>query len=363
MKTNPLIILAIVAFLPLGIQAQSLVDKYKRQTTSPREYVCFKTSEPLKIDGKLTETAWQKAAETAPFEDISGEGFAIPKYETRARMLWDDNYLYIGAVLEEDNIKALLNQRDTIIYYDNDFEVFIDPDGDGVNYFEIETNAKATLFDLMLDKPYRSNGNFVLQWNCPGIQLAVHNEGTLNNDKDKDSYWSVEMAIPYQAITLNFDKPLKAGNVWRINFSRVEWLKKGGPEENWVWSATGKIDMHMPERWGYLYFTDSLVGTNPGTLTNPYNKDIYKVLWALFYAEKDYYETHKYFAASVDALGLTAADKALLPDGCVVEVEGAKRQFMITITDVAAKQRYSVNNDGKFSLEAADHVESFFNPQ
>ena len=39
-------------------------------------------------------------------------------------MLWDDNYLYVGAVLQEDDIKAKLSQQDTIIYYDNDFEVF-----------------------------------------------------------------------------------------------------------------------------------------------------------------------------------------------------------------------------------------------
>ena len=70
------------------------------------------------------------------------------------------------------------------------------------------------------------------------------------------------MAIPHQALTMNFNNPLKAGNTWRINFSRVQWLKPNGPEENWVWSATGKIDMHMPDRWGYLYFSDSRVGTD-----------------------------------------------------------------------------------------------------
>ena len=79
---------------------------------------------------------------------------------------------------QEDDIKAKLNQRDTIIYYDNDFEVFLDPDCDGQNYFEIETNAKAVIFDLMLDKPYRSGGNFVIQWDCPGLQLAVHRDRT-----------------------------------------------------------------------------------------------------------------------------------------------------------------------------------------
>jgi hypothetical protein len=41
---------------------------------------------------------------------------------------------------------------------------------------------------------------------------------------------------------------------WKIGFSRVEWLKAGGPEENWVWNPTGMVDMHQPERWGVLHF-------------------------------------------------------------------------------------------------------------
>ena len=46
------------------------------------------------------------------------------------------------STLQEDDIKAKLNQRDTIIYHDNDFEVFLDPDCDGQNYFEIELMQK-----------------------------------------------------------------------------------------------------------------------------------------------------------------------------------------------------------------------------
>lgn len=90
-------------------------------------------------------------------------------YDTKAHLLWDDEYLYISAVLEEPNIVANLTQRDTIIYHDNDFEVFLDPTGDGQNYFEIENNARGVIFDLMLDRAYRSGGNFHIQWDCPGL--------------------------------------------------------------------------------------------------------------------------------------------------------------------------------------------------
>ena len=274
-------------------QATCVFDKYERYLVEPRSYVAYRTEGALKIDGKLNEASWEKAESTQDFEDISGKGFDTPKYKTTAKMLWDDDYLCVGAVLEEPNIVAKLTQRDTIIYYDNDFEVFIDPDNDAHNYFEIEVNAKNVLFDLILEKPYRVGGDFLLQWDCPGIQSAIHIEGTLNNPKDTDKFWSVEMAIPRQALTLSFNNLLKAGNTWRINFSRVEWLKK--PEENWVWSATGRIDMHMPERWGYLYLSGKTVGTEKEEMVYPHDMDVYKKMWAVFYAQQDSYnETKKY---------------------------------------------------------------------
>lgn len=94
----------------------------------------------------------------------------------------------------------------------------------------------------------------MVQWDCPGLKLAIHREGTLNKSKDKDKYWSVEMAIPHKALTMNFNNPLKAGNCWRINFSRVQWLKAGGPEENWVWTPTGKVDMPHAGSLGIFVF-------------------------------------------------------------------------------------------------------------
>ena len=169
-KMKKLIYTLLLLLVTFPAMAQSLFEQYERFLTEPRTYVCYRPDGKLKIDGKLNESSWKKAAPTAPFVDISGEGFPTPKYETTAKMLWDDEYLYVGAVLQEEDIKARLTQRDTIIYYDNDFEVFIDPDSDGHNYFEIETNARGVIFDLMLDKPYRSGGNFMVQWDCPRIE-------------------------------------------------------------------------------------------------------------------------------------------------------------------------------------------------
>ena len=322
---------------------QSVFEKYERYLVEPRSYICYRTDGKLKIDGKLDESSWQKAPSTEEYEDISGAGFATPKYKTTSKMLWDDDYLYVGAILEEPNIVANLTQRDTIIYYDNDFEVFIDPDNDGHNYFEIEVNAKNVLFDLMLDKPYRVGGDFFLQWDCPGIQSAIYIDGTLNNPKDTDKMWSVEMAIPRQALTLSFNNLLKAGNTWRINFSRVEWLKK--PEENWVWNATGRIDMHMPDRWGYLHFSDNKVATEETAMVYPHDMEIYKLMWAIFYAQQDYKNENGKFASLNEIPGLSAEMKQK------VSMEATTNAYQIRAEVPAEGKVYILNEEGCFKKE------------
>lgn len=341
----------IALFACFSLPAQSLYSKHARTLTLPDGYVCYRTAGKLKIDGKLDEASWKAAQPTSTFADISGEGFAKPKYETHAKMLWDDEYLYVAATLKEDDIKARLTQRDTIIYYDNDFEVFLDPDGDGHNYFEIETNARGVIFDLMLDKPYRNGGNFMLQWDCPGLKLAVHCDGTLNNSKDTDKQWTVEMAIPYKALALNFDNPLKAGNYWRINFSRVEWLKVGGREENWVWVPTGKIDMHMPDRWGFLYFSDNTVGQSQEVFKYPYNMAAYKLLWAMFYAQQENYAKEKRYLHSKGSFLLTDTELKDLSEDVDVSIDAASNTYEMSIYIPQEKTRYIINNEGKFRRE------------
>ena len=109
-------------------------------------------------------------------------------------MGWDDQYFYVGAEMEEPHVWGTIRERNAVMFHDNDFEVFIDPDGDGLNYYEFEMNAFGTIWELSLPKPYGEGGVPVLGCNLAGLRRAVHVRGPVNNPSRKNDGWSVEIA-------------------------------------------------------------------------------------------------------------------------------------------------------------------------
>ena len=335
----------ICLFVSATAWSQPLMSRYASQLTEPHTYAAYRTRGKIKVDGKLSEKDWERAVPSEAIADISGPGFPKPTKETHVKMLWDDDYLYIGAMLEEDNIVGNLKQRDTIIWKQNDFEIFIDPDGDGVNYFEIETNVRGTLLDLIMDKPYRSGGNFYSPWDCKDIRVAVYCKGTVGKSSDKDQYWTVEAAIPRKSLMWGFTDP-DTLPYWRVNFSRVEWLHSDR-EENWVWSPTGKVDMHMPERWGFVVFVNAPVGSKTAAAPVALDMDAYKLLWAMFYAQLDAKEQTGRYLSSESDFGMTADERT---KALKIEVETMSEGFLLKVIPRGARVQYCVDQDGRFTV-------------
>ncbi|HUC84379.1 MAG TPA: sugar-binding protein, partial [Candidatus Acidoferrales bacterium] len=272
---------------------------------------------PITIDGKLDEPAWNNAPWTDDFVDIQGAARPAPRFHTRAKLLWDDQYLYIAAELEEPHVWATLTNHDSVIFNDPDFEVFMDPKGETQPYYEFEMNALNTTWDLMLTKPYLDGGEPHNEWEIPGAKTAVQIRGTLNNPADLDQGWTVEIAFPWTVLSARarHPGPPTEGEQWRIDFSRVEWqitITNGGyqkvpdtPEDNWVWSPTGVIDMHRPEMWGLLQFTSRPPAENVPAAAIP-GKPARDLALGIYYAEFDFWKQHKAWATNFAQLGWTA---------------------------------------------------------
>ena len=221
----------------------------------PLAYDIRYTATPIVIDGQLNDAAWSKAPWSSDFIDITADPAKAPVYRTRYKMLWDDHYLYIAAELQEPNVHATLTEHDSVIFHDDDFEVFVKPVTTDEPYYEFEMNALNTTWDLYLNKPYPMGGKADNSWEATGLKSAVHVNGTLNKADDTDKGWTLEIALPLDAFASRQPVPMPVdGTEWRMNFSRVEHLDGHPREENWVWTPQGAINMHIPEHWGYVRF-------------------------------------------------------------------------------------------------------------
>jgi hypothetical protein len=264
-------------------------------------YLVHRVSRPLDLDGSLQDPAWGLAPKSPPFVDMaSGEPAPL---ETRAAVLWDEACLYIGFWIEEPHPRAEQTERDSIIFRENDVEVFIDG---GDCYYEFEVNALGTIYEVFFiwRDAYRRGGRFdlpefdlinraafsfagdfdrtpehfwrgthprgprwaFLDWDFPGLRWAVQVDGRLNDPAHRSRGWTVEIAFPWAGMAhLAGGRPVppREGDVWRLFLGRFQNFHVGGRKVQaaWCWTPHGVSDTHQPERFTPLTFTTRVVGT------------------------------------------------------------------------------------------------------
>ncbi len=297
---------------------------------APERYVIYRAAGPIEVDGELSEPSWQAIEWTRGFRDIQGPSQPEPRHRTVVQMLWDDDFLYIGAFLQEPHLSASLTERDSVIFADdNDFEVFIDPDGDTQDYFELEMNALNTVWDLLLVRPYRDGGPAVSAWDIRGLKTAVALKGTLNDPSDLDKAWTIEIAVPFAALReciAGLPPRPEAGDQWRMQFSRVEWrfraengayvkMKDAAtgrplPEDNWTWTPQGPINIHYPEMWGFVQFSGKTAGRARDKFVERPEESVKWALRKIYYRERGRAAEGQAFTDDLAALRL-AGDKQL----------------------------------------------------
>lgn len=262
--------------------------------SSKWHYAAYRASSPIKVDGMLDEPAWKSVLPTPVFADIvSG---AAPQYAAKAKIVWDDTCLYFAFEVEDPNIWArkiirddpMANQNPGCIvgykadpklaggwtgYEENFVKVYIDPDGDGKHYIELHVSPLGKICDKWQVAPSRRSTrarlgmsekhNFPhVDWNCPGLKVAVHSTGSINDPYDVDKGWTAEIAVPFKSIEevaacrkSSRTFPPTVNEIWRIHLGRrFRANPKTAAVHYWTWPVIGALNCHEPDRWGYVTF-------------------------------------------------------------------------------------------------------------
>jgi len=210
-------------------------------------YEVLRSATSIRVDGRLTESFWAKVSGVSLVNNLDG---SPGTYQTEAKVLYDDNFLYVAFRSADSNIWATYKQRDRHLWDEEVVEVFVQADPEQSNYLEFEVNPLGTMLDIyLLDirKPLHYQS-----WNSEKLKWGVHVNGTVDG-KSGDLEWTCEIAIPMEDIVMASHLPPRAGDRWRMNLYRME--QKPVPALL-AWSPTFKDDFHLPDKFGEIVFTD-----------------------------------------------------------------------------------------------------------
>jgi Carbohydrate family 9 binding domain-like len=214
---------ALLFVLLLGLVAS--VSRGASPLVLPAEHECRRAIRPIKLDGKADEPAWQQAVVIDSFAAFWAK--RPGKTATKARLLWDDQYLYFHAEMEDADLYADERKTNGHLWANDVFELFFKPSDQSHAYYEFQINPlNAQLHCFM---PSRGAGGMQRAMSSPAdakfnMKTAVLLRGTLNNWRDNDTGWSVEGRIPWQDFHHTNGGPT-VGDTWRFALCRYDYSK------------------------------------------------------------------------------------------------------------------------------------------
>lgn len=226
----------ISVFLALCFPEEALTD-------SGAEYSIIKVTLPPKIDGKLDDAIW-KYAEPAEI-GLTDQGGKVTKMSV-AYGVYDDSYLYFAFHrMDKDvgKLEADAKGRDSSVWDDDEFELFIDTNHDHKTYWQLCVNTVNEIFDC-------EN----IGANCDSATNADWETAVTVGAKED---WFLEVKIGYQDLDVK-EKP-KPGDVWGVNFCGHV---KSGIDEWVTWSDIG-ASFHTPAGFGNMTFSSKAASVKP----------------------------------------------------------------------------------------------------
>lgn len=187
------------------------------------------TDQPPPIDGRFSDEVWAKAALASDFVEVTANpheglwGMEPAEARTVARLLYDDEHLYLGWRCDEphmDKLRTEARERDGPVRQDDSVRFVIEMSRGGipVRVIDIAVNAANVVFDSHTTEGHAA-------WTVEDLRTAVHH--------DEDG-WQVAMALPFAGLGI---APPKPGETWWINLGRERHAGGGLNRETSYWAA------------------------------------------------------------------------------------------------------------------------------
>ncbi len=227
---------------------------------TPRPQVtAIRTSEKITLDGRLDEDFWKAAPTYKMQEEINiNPPNHSPKWVERTgpfeggdvKFAYDDEYLYLGAKLIDTDVVQCETVDQEHYYRTGDvLEIFIKSEK-APNYWEIygTPNGLRTTFK------YTSRNYCMVDWDtlAEGYKCAATVQGTLNNYKDIDEGWTIEMAIPISIIEECTGVKFTPDGDWIVLVARYNYLYGRGTQQFGAVPHMPEVNHHLHEYYARL---------------------------------------------------------------------------------------------------------------
>ncbi|MFA6111494.1 MAG: glycoside hydrolase family 20 zincin-like fold domain-containing protein [Candidatus Latescibacterota bacterium] len=210
----------------------------------PAEGAAVRVAQPPVVDGRLDDAAWDAAIPLQSYV-LLGSSARQPAAGTWTKVIWTATTLYLGTSCEEpfpERLRAEVSGYDDAVYNDDSVEIFLDPEGAGVGFAQLDVNSRGVRFDT---RQYGTHYQRTWYATAGATQVDWRPEWTAQA-RVEPGHWTVEVAIPFDAL----GGTPQVGDTWGANFTRQRYAE---PELS-TWTPLAGETFLQPHSFGRLTF-------------------------------------------------------------------------------------------------------------
>jgi hypothetical protein len=218
------------------------------------KYIVNRTTQVFKPDGNWNKQQYART-KVLNLGNFMGEK---PRHfpQVEARLVYDDNSIYVIFKTDDNYVKAVHDEYDSLVCQDSCVEFFFTPSGDvNEGYFSIEINCCGTM--LFRHQKLRGIEQIAIDLSdARKLELFSTFKSKIDPEITQPTQWFIEFKIPHEVLKkyAPFTKP-GPGVKWFANFYKCA---DNTSHPHWLtWSKIDKPmpDFHRPEYFGILEFT------------------------------------------------------------------------------------------------------------